>query len=116
MNGSTTTVRAVSAALAVWGLAQTAAPQVLLSAVGAARPVPPLAIVRVLGVRMFLQHAVVLAAPERPVVLASAAVDTLHGASMLAAAVTWPRYRRAALLSAATAFASTLTALLTGER
>ncbi|MBA3524276.1 MAG: hypothetical protein H0T85_06935 [Geodermatophilaceae bacterium] len=110
------TVRAVSGALAVWGAVQVAAPGRLLTVLGADRPSPPLAIVRVLGVRMLAQHLAVLAAPQRSLVLGSAAVDTLHGASMLAAAVIWPRYRRAALISAGTAFASTATAVLTGRR
>lgn len=110
------TVRTVSGALAVWGAVQVAAPVRLLAALGADRPAPPLAVVRILGVRMLAQHVAVLASPRRPLVLGSAAVDTLHGASMLAAAVVWPRYRRAALVSAATAFASTATAALTSGR
>jgi hypothetical protein len=55
-------------------------------------------VVRVLGARLVVQHAVVLAAPESSVVRVASAVDLVHAASMLPL-LALPRYRRAALIS-----------------
>ncbi len=73
--------------------------------------VPPAWLVRVLGGRMAAQAFVVRwiagrggPRDRRRAVRAGAAVDGLHGASMLLAAVAFPRYRRSALVSAAVAF------------
>ena len=72
-------------------------------------------IVRLLGVRTLPR------APQNSAALAgtcwssASAVDVAHAASMLAAAKVWPRYRRAALISAASATASAVVgAVLTG--
>lgn len=72
---------------------------------------PPAWVVRVLGGRMAAQALVVRwvagrSGPRdrRRAVRAGAAVDGLHGASMIAAAAVFPRYRRSALASAAVAF------------
>ncbi|MGK5115508.1 hypothetical protein [Geodermatophilus sp. CPCC 205506] len=55
-------------------------------------------VVRVLGARLVVQHAVVLASPARRNVRVAAAVDLLHAASMVP--LLWfPPYRRAALVS-----------------
>ncbi len=55
-------------------------------------------VVRVLGARLVVQHAVVLASPARRHVRAATAMDLLHAASMVP--LLWsPRYRRAALVS-----------------
>lgn len=73
---------------------------------------PPAWIVRVLGARMAAQAALVRwIAGHRPgdrprALRAGAVVDGLHGASMVAAAAVWPRYRRSALTSAGLAFLS----------
>jgi hypothetical protein len=55
-------------------------------------------LVRALGVRLLLQHGVVLAVPDRPLIRAGSAVDLLHAASMLPF-VASPRYGRAARVS-----------------
>jgi hypothetical protein len=65
--------------------------------------VPPSWIIRLLGARTLAQGAVEGLCPRREVLVLGVAVDLAHGASMLAAAVTWPRYRRAALISAGSA-------------
>ena len=55
-------------------------------------------VVRVLGARLVVQHAVVLASPARRHVRVAATVDLVHAASMVP--LLWsPRYRRAALVS-----------------
>ena len=56
--------------------------------------------VRLLGVRVLVQHAAVLAVPEPRVVRAGSAVDLLHAASMVPL-VRSARYRRAAVISGA---------------
>jgi hypothetical protein len=71
-------------------------------------PVPPTALVRVLGARQLAQELVVLAVPSRTVRLVAAATDALHAASMVAAALVWPRFRRPALTSAAIAAGSSV--------
>jgi hypothetical protein len=75
----------------------------LPAAAGLAAPDLPHGVVRLLGARRAVQAGMELALPRRGVMLAGAAVDALHALSMLAAALHWPRYRRAALLSAGTA-------------
>jgi hypothetical protein len=100
------TVRvASSAALIGWGAALLARPDDVAAAV-AGRPTPPSWLVRVLGARQVVQQLVVLAVPTPAVTRAAAAVDLTHAASMLAALVVAPRYRRAELVSAAVATAS----------
>jgi hypothetical protein len=62
-------------------------------------------VVRLLGVRLVVQYAVLLAVPVRPVALGASAVDAIHATSMLP----WlrhPLYRRAAGISGAAAAAS----------
>jgi hypothetical protein len=92
--------RAVSGALAAWGLAQLAFPEQLVRALAPDHPQPPTWLVRLLGGRILAQYAGVIAAPDRPVVALSATVDGLHAASMLLAAATMPAYRRVTLISA----------------
>src|SRR4051812_50116103 len=60
---------------------------------------------------MLVQHGLVVAAPDRPVLAGSAAVDGLHAASMLAVAATSARHRRVALISAGIARAGALAPL-----
>ena len=82
-------------------------PEQALAVVGQSAPRPALVgITRALGARTALQNVVVLAAPTRPVVRGGAAVDVAHALSMLAAALRWPAYRRAALASGALAAAA----------
>jgi hypothetical protein len=100
------TVRvASSAALLGWGAALLVRPDAVAAAV-AGRPTPPSWLVRVLGARQVVQQLVVLVRPTPVVVNAASAVDLTHAASMLAALVVAPRYRRAELVSAAVATAS----------
>ncbi len=58
--------------------------------------------VRLLGARLVVQHAAVLAVPEARTVRIGAAVDLLHAASMVPLAGSAP-YRRAAVISGAVA-------------
>jgi hypothetical protein len=73
---------------------------------------PRTTLVRVLGGRLLIQGLVEWIWPRRSVVLAGAAVDTAHAASMIAAAALLPAYRRTAIASAAEA---TVSAALTGS-
>ena len=72
---------------------------------GRGSPPPPWA-VRLLGGRLLVQGAAALYWPSPAMARADAAVDAVHGASMLAVATVSTRYRRAALTSAASAAAS----------
>lgn len=74
---------------------------------------PPRWLVRLLGARVVLQQLVVFTAATRRVVLLGVAVDGLHTASMAAAALCWPRQRRAAAVSALSATASAVLGLAT---
>ena len=79
-------------------------PERALAVVGQSAPPPALVVItRVLGGRIALQNVVVLAAPTRTIVRGGAAVDMAHALSMVAAALRWPAYRRAALASGALA-------------
>jgi hypothetical protein len=60
----------------------------------------------VLGARQVVQSLVLLRRPSRSLTTAAAVVDGLLSASMVAAALAWPRYRRPALTSAAIATGS----------
>jgi hypothetical protein len=66
----------------------------------------PAGIVVALGLRQLAQGTVVAVAPTSEVVAGATAIDVLHGTSMVAAALFFPRYRRAAVLAAGTAAAS----------
>jgi hypothetical protein len=68
-------------------------------------------VVRVLGARLAVQHAAVLARPRQPVLRAAAGVDLLHAATM-APLVRSRRYGRAARVSGAVAAAYGIWALL----
>ena len=106
MSGRNRVRVASSVLLAGWGAVLVARPRTVGELVSGDSATPPAAVVRVLGARRLVQHLLVLAAPTRAVVLASAATDALHAASMVAAAVVWPEYRRPALASAGVATAS----------
>jgi hypothetical protein len=77
---------------------------------------PPLPLVRLLGARVLVQELAVLCAPNRRLVLLGAAVDGVHAASMVAAALHWPRMRRAATVSALSAAGSAVLQLATAPR
>ena len=74
---------------------------------------PDAAVVRILGGRQLLQGIVLLIRPAPLLVVGALVVDGLHAASMVAAAVIWPGYRRAALTSAAVAGTSAVAGALT---
>jgi len=75
------------------------------------QPRPPAWLVRVLGSRLLAQGLLECTQPRRQVVLACAAVDAVHAASMVMAAITRPAYRGTAAVSAAEA---TVSAILGG--
>lgn len=94
-------MRFLTDARAVWGAALLLAPRAVLAVVARGRaqaPVP--AVARVLGARHLVQAAVVRT--DRPAgwVLAGAAVDAAHAASMVALAALRPDVRRPAAASA----------------
>ena len=100
-----TPARVLSAAGATVGLALLARPLRVLDAVAPAFPRERAWLVRALGARMLVQHAVVLGRTGPGVVTAGAALDVLHAASMLPFLGS-PRYGRAARISAAVALGS----------
>ena len=71
---------------------------------------PPPWIMRVLGVRLLVQATAEMLSPRPTTLRISAFVDLTHAASMFVAAKAWPRYRRAALVSAASAVSSAVAA------
>ncbi len=74
-------------------------------------------VVRLLGGRLVVQHALVLSFPTQRLVRAAVTVDMLHVASMVP--LLWsPGYRRAALVSGgyAALYAATATATATAPR
>ena len=77
--------------------------------------VPDTAVVRVLGGRQLVQGTAVILRPAPILVIVAVAVDVLHAASMVAAALIWPGYRNAAVASATLAGASAVTGILIGR-
>jgi hypothetical protein len=100
--------RALAALLFGCGVVMIGRPEQVVTLLAPGPDRPPRRLVQVLGARLVLQHGVVLARPERRLVLGGAVVDTLHAASMVAASRIWPDLRRAALVSAGSAGASAL--------
>lgn len=98
-----------AAAGAAAGLLLIARPQRVAAALAPAFPEERRWVARVLGARMVVQHATVLARPEPAVLAAGAALDLLHAASMLPF-VASARYGRAARISAAVALGSAVLA------
>jgi hypothetical protein len=82
----------------LWGLALLVRPQRVVAALCPEFPQSKLWVARVLGARLVLQSAVVLAVPARRTVRAAATVEALHAASVVPL-LRSPRYRRAALVS-----------------
>ncbi len=90
--------RLLAALSGVWGLLLLLRPGLLLAAVCPEFPQSKQWVVRLLGGRLVVQHAVVLFRPTDRHVRVAAAVDMLPAASMVP--LLWsPRYRRAALVS-----------------
>ena len=107
------------AGASVWGAATAAVgatallgAQRVAKAVSGGSGVPDAAVVRLLGGRQLLQGIAVLIRPTPTLIIGALAVDVLHGVSMVAAAVIWPGYRRAALTSAAVATTSAVAGAL----
>ena len=80
--------RAMSAVRVAIGIALVTAPTRVGHLVGSAStPSPPAWLLRALGLRSLVQGLITLARPDRRIVLAGAAVDAAHAASMLPIAV-----------------------------
>ncbi|MDQ6659009.1 MAG: hypothetical protein M3Z00_12455 [Actinomycetota bacterium] len=87
-------------------------PRVVLRAVAGAEARPPTWIARILGIRVLAQAGAEAVRPSRALLRTAVAVDVAHGASMIAAAQLWPRYRRTALASAGSAGVSAVAGAL----
>jgi hypothetical protein len=96
--------RLLSGAGGAWGLTLLVRPRQLVAALCPEYPASRLWVVRVLGARLVAQHALVLVAPEAPVVRVATAVDAVHAASLVPLLAS-RRYRRAALISGGVAAA-----------
>jgi hypothetical protein len=86
------------------GVTLLARPQQVLDRLAPAFPASRRWLVRVLGVRLLVQHGAVLVLPDPVLVRAGSAVDLLHAASMVPF-VASPQYGRAARMSGALAAA-----------
>ena len=95
-------VRTAAAAGLAAGLALLTRPDQVVARLAPAYPRDRLWIVRLLGARLVGQHAAVLAAPRREVLLGAAGVDLLHAATMVPLLGS-PRYGGAARVSGALA-------------
>ena len=105
-------LRIWAAATATAGAVIMVRPQAVSRLVSGTGSTPDAAVVRVLGGRQLLQGAAVLIRPAPALIIGALAVDVLHATSMVAAALIWPGYRRAALTSAAVAAASAVAGAL----
>ena len=95
-----------AATTAAGGAVMLSRPQPVARLASGSGATPNAAIVRILGARQLLQGIVLLIRPAALLVAGGLVVDVLHATSMVAAAVIWPGYRRAALTSAAVTGAS----------
>jgi hypothetical protein len=105
-------VRIWAAATATAGAVTLIRPHAVARLVSGTGSTPVAPVVRILGARQLLQGTAVLIRPAPALVIAALAVDVLHATSMVAAAVIWPGYRRAALTSAAVASTSAVAGAL----
>ncbi|SDX90295.1 hypothetical protein SAMN05661080_01634 [Modestobacter sp. DSM 44400] len=112
-SGRRTATRTLAVVLGAANLALVVAPGEVVTAVASGPVRPPSWVVRLLGARVVLQQLVVFTAPTRRLVLLGVVVDGLHAASMVAAALHWPRQRRVATVSAVSATASAVLGLAT---
>jgi len=108
--------RLVAVPRALWGAAMLLRPGDVTRSVCGGGPEPAAWIVRVLGVRLVAQNVVTFARPTREVVLAGAAADVLHAASMVAARVRWPDHARPIWVSGTTSAGSAAVGALTAVR
>ena len=103
--------RAYTALQAGVGAVLVGAPRLATAVVTGSEPPPPLSLVRVLGARLLAQAGLLMARPTEAVVNCEAAVEAMHGTSMLLAAYLLPRNRRTALGAALVAGGLALTEL-----
>jgi hypothetical protein len=108
--------RLVAVPGALWGAVMLLRPEDLTRSVCGGGPEPAAWIVRVLGARLLAQNVVTFVRPTREVVLAGAATDALHAASMVAARVRWPEHARPIWVSGSTSAASAALGALTAVR
>lgn len=106
VGGGTAATRLWGAASVVIGTATLLLPDQVARLVSGSGAAPHSTVVRILGGRQLLQGSVVSLRPAPVLMLGGIAVDVLHAASMIGAALRWSRYRRAALASAAVASTS----------
>jgi hypothetical protein len=99
-------IRAVSTGRLALAIGLLVRPELCASLVSFGGRCPAGWLIRLLGGRLLVQAGYELATGSRRALRLGAAVDLLHAASMLAAAVRWPGYRRIALASAGLAGAS----------
>ncbi|SDP09518.1 hypothetical protein SAMN05660199_03138 [Klenkia soli] len=89
----------MSAVVGAVGLGMLVAPAWTVRHLAPGQRAPRSWLVRVLGARTVVQSAVLLATPTRQALQVGAAVDALHAASMVPAALIWPSYRQVAAVS-----------------
>jgi hypothetical protein len=104
--------RLLAACTAAAGAVMLLGPHAVARLASGTGSIPDAAVVRILGGRQLLQGTALLIRPAPPLLTAGLGVDALHAASMVAAAVIWPGYRRAALTSAAVAGGSAVAGAL----
>ena len=102
MSGRAVLVRIPAAAGLVAGAALLSRPDDVLARLAPEYPRERRWVVRLLGARLLVQHAAVLAAPRPAVLRAAAGIDLLHAATMLPL-LRSRRYGRAARISGAVA-------------
>ena len=113
---ATAVVRASSLERCLSGAVLLGVPDAVTGLIVGDQPGPPAWLVRVLGGRLLTQGVLEYTRPRRAVVLAGAAVDTAHAASMIAAVVLLPAYRRTATASAVeAALSAVLSASVAGR-
>ena len=104
--------RAVSVVLGAGGLTMALAPSWVVETFSPGRSAPASWIVRVLGARSVVQHALIVARPTRQAVQFGAVLDGLYAASMAPAGLLWSgRFRWAAGVSAGYAVLSAVAQL-----
>jgi hypothetical protein len=112
-SASARSIGVLTAAVGVMGVARPA----LVSRWAAGDSASPEAgFVRLLGARYLVQSAAELSIPTRAILRAACVVDGLHAASMIGAAIAFPAYRRAALVSAAIAGGSAIATTVSASR
>ncbi|SFO70577.1 hypothetical protein SAMN05660464_0649 [Geodermatophilus dictyosporus] len=94
-------VRCAASVMGASGVALLARPRQVVGLVAPDEAEPWLAVVRLLGGRLVVQHALVALRPSRRRVVGGVVVDAVHALSMVPAAALWPGHRRLATVSGA---------------